>query len=171
MAAAAQAAAAGIADTPLLGWSSWSMESTTRPGFNPDGGGSWLTEANLFKQVDAVAKTLKPSGYQYVNIDAGWSRDITGGGWDALHFDANGREIASPQRFPDGMKPVADYIHGKGLKEGRHLPRGRHRHPGVRRWSNRDRRRSRLHDRRHRLPGPADDQRRSRRRRSTPVTT
>jgi hypothetical protein len=124
MAAAAQQAAAGVADTPLMGWSSWSMESTTRPGFNPDGGGSWLTQANLFKQVDAVAKNLEPYGYQYINIDAGWSRDITGGGWDALHFDANGREIASPQRFPNGMKPVADYIHGKGLKAGIYLAVG-----------------------------------------------
>jgi alpha galactosidase A-like protein/alpha galactosidase C-like protein/carbohydrate binding protein with CBM6 domain len=124
MAAAAQQASAGVADTPLMGWSSWSMESSTRPGLNPDGGGSWLTQDNLLKQVDAVAKNLKPYGYQYINIDAGWSRDITGGGWDALHFDANGREIASPQRFPDGMKPVADYIHSKGLKAGIYLAVG-----------------------------------------------
>jgi hypothetical protein len=124
MTQSAQQAAAGVADTPLMGWSSWSMESSTRPGLNPNGGGSWLTQDNLLKQVDAVAKNLKPSGYQYINIDAGWSRDITGGGWDALHFDGNGREIASPQRFPDGMKPVADYIHSKGLKAGIYLAVG-----------------------------------------------
>ena len=124
LAASAQQAAAGVADTPLLGWSSWSMESSTRPGLNPNGSGSWLTQANQLKQVDAVAENLKPSGYQYINIDAGWSRDITGGGWDTLHFDANGREIASPQRFPDGMKPVADYIHSKGLKAGIYLAVG-----------------------------------------------
>jgi hypothetical protein len=115
------AAATGIADTPLMGWSSWSLESTTRPGVNPNGSGSWLTEANLLKQVDLVATKLKPAGYQYVNIDAGWSRDID---WDTINFDQYGREIASPQRFPDGMKYVADYIHAKGLKAGIYLAVG-----------------------------------------------
>ena len=122
MAAASEAAAAGVADTPLMGWSSWSMESTTRPGYNPNGGASWLTEANLLPQVDAVASKLKPYGYQYINIDAGWSRNVDD--WNTLNFDAYGREIASPQRFPHGMKYVADYIHSKGLKAGIYLAVG-----------------------------------------------
>jgi hypothetical protein len=120
--AAAAAAAAGVADTPLMGWSSWSLESTTRPGVNPNGGASWLTEANLLPQIDTVATKLKPFGYQYVNIDAGWSRDIDS--WDTVHFDQYGREIASPQRFPHGMKYVADHIHAKGLKAGIYLAVG-----------------------------------------------
>jgi hypothetical protein len=113
---------AGIAATPLMGWSSWSLESTTRPGVNPSGGGSWLTEKNLLTQVDNVASKLKPYGYQYVNIDAGWSRDL--GAWDTVHYDGNAREIAAPDRFPHGMKYVADYIHGKGLKAGIYLAVG-----------------------------------------------
>jgi hypothetical protein len=120
--AADAAAAAGIADTPLMGWSSWSLESTTRPGVNPNGGASWLTEANLFKQIDTLTTKLKPYGYQYVNIDAGWSRDIAD--WNTIHFDQYGREIASPERFPHGMKYVADYIHSKGLKAGIYLAVG-----------------------------------------------
>jgi hypothetical protein len=110
------AAAAGVAATPYLGWSSWSWESTKYPG----GGQKWLTEPNLLKQVDALATTLKPYGYQYVNIDAGWSATPD---W-VFHFDENGREQADPQRFPHGMKWVADYIHAKGLKAGIYLPVG-----------------------------------------------
>jgi alpha galactosidase A-like protein/alpha galactosidase C-like protein/carbohydrate binding protein with CBM35 domain len=109
-------AAAGVAATPYLGWSSWSWESTKYPG----GGQKWLTEPNLLKQVDALATTLKPYGYRYVNIDAGWSATPD---W-VFHFDANGREEADPQRFPHGMKWVADYIHAKGLKAGIYLPVG-----------------------------------------------
>jgi hypothetical protein len=119
--AAAAAAAAGIADTPLMGWSSWSLQSTTRAGVNPNGGGSWLTQTSLLQQVDNLATKLKPYGYNSVNIDAGWSRDFD---WNTIHFDSYGREIASPQRFPNGMKYVADYIHGKGLKAGIYLPVG-----------------------------------------------
>jgi len=121
LAAGRAAAAAGVADTPLMGWSSWSLESTSRPGVNPNGGASWLTEPSLLKQVDLLATTLKPYGYQYVDIDAGWSRDFD---WNSIHFDQYAREIASPQRFPHGMKYVADYIHAKGLKAGIYLPVG-----------------------------------------------
>jgi hypothetical protein len=119
--AAEAAAAAGIADTPLMGWSSWSLQSTQRAGVNPNGGASWLTETRLLEQVDNMATKLKPYGYNSVNIDAGWSRDFD---WNTIHFDSYGREIASPQRFPSGMKSVADYIHAKGLKAGIYLPVG-----------------------------------------------
>jgi hypothetical protein len=115
------AAADGVADTPLMGWSSWSLQSTKRAGVNPTGLGSWLTEKNLLRQVDALATKLKPYGYQYVNIDAGWSRNND---WNTVNFDGNAREIASPTRFPHGMKYVADYIHAKGLKAGIYLAVG-----------------------------------------------
>jgi len=116
MSASTAAAAGGMAATPYLGWSSWSWESTKYPG----GGTNWLNEANVLKQVDALATTLKPYGYQYFNIDAGWSATAD---W-IFHFDQNAREAADPQRFPHGMKWVADYIHAKGLKAGIYLPVG-----------------------------------------------
>jgi len=112
----------GLADKPLMGWSSWGLQTLTRPGYNPHGGGSWLTEANLLKQVDLLAGKLKPAGYEYLNIDAGWSRKITA--WDTVSYDGNAREIAAPDRFPHGMKWVADYIHAKGLKAGIYLAVG-----------------------------------------------
>ncbi|WP_248963656.1 alpha-galactosidase D [Sphaerisporangium perillae] len=118
--AAAAAVAEGIAARPYMGWSSWSMQSSNYPGLNPGGFGNWLTEANLLPQVDALAGKLKAYGYEYVNIDAGWSRTTS---WTP-GFDQYGREIASPERFPHGMKYVADYVHGKGLKAGIYLAIG-----------------------------------------------
>ena len=32
--------------------------------------------------------------------------------------DENGDLVADPQKFPNGMKALADYVHGKGLKFG-----------------------------------------------------
>ncbi|MBM0224452.1 hypothetical protein [Micromonospora sp. ATA51] len=118
--AAAAAAAQGVADRPYMGWSSWSLQATNYPGVNPNGNASWLNEANLLQQVDALATKLKPYGYEYVNIDAGWSTNYD---W-ALNFDGYAREIASPERFPHGMKYVADAIHAKGLKAGIYLTVG-----------------------------------------------
>ncbi|MFJ8137640.1 alpha-galactosidase D [Streptomyces sp. NPDC096013] len=111
---------ATLAAKPFMGWSSWSMQSSKYPGLNPDGDYSYLTEANVTKQTDALASKLKKFGYTYVNIDAGWWRDNT---WTP-EYDQYGRQKADPKRFPSGMKAVADRIHSKGLKAGIYLPAG-----------------------------------------------
>jgi len=64
--------------------------------------------------VEAEARALISSGmaaagYRYVNLD---------GGWDLLQRDANGQLQPDPAKFPDGIKPVADYVHSLGLKFG-----------------------------------------------------
>ncbi|MFE0518438.1 alpha-galactosidase D [Streptomyces sp. NPDC058954] len=117
---AATADPAPIAAKPYMGWSSWSMQSSKYPGLNPDGDYSYLTEANVTKQTDALAAKLKKYGYEYINIDAGWWRDNT---WKP-EYDQYGRQKADPKRFPSGMKAVADRIHAKGLKAGIYLPAG-----------------------------------------------
>lgn len=117
---ATPAAAAPIAAKPYMGWSSWSMQSSKYPGLNPDGDYSYLTEANVLKQTDALAAKLKNYGYEYVNIDAGWWMDKN---WKP-GFDEYGRQTPDPVRFPHGMKPVVDHIHSKGLKAGIYLPVG-----------------------------------------------
>ncbi|MBM0231837.1 hypothetical protein JNW91_08190 [Micromonospora sp. STR1_7] len=96
------------------------MQSSKYPGLNPDGDYSYLTEANVLRQADALAAKLKPYGYEYVNIDAGWWRDNA---W-VPRFDQYARQTPDPVRFPRGMKPVADHIHAKGLKAGIYLPVG-----------------------------------------------
>lgn len=103
-----------LAQTPLMGWSSWSLESTNYPGVNPTGGASWLTEAHFLQQADALSSKLKAYGYDYANLDAGWSNG----------FDQYGRPIANPTTFPDGIAYVAKHVHAEGLKLGIYLAVG-----------------------------------------------
>ncbi|GAB3966535.1 hypothetical protein GCM10029978_031920 [Actinoallomurus acanthiterrae] len=116
----APAATVDVAARPYMGWSSWSMQSSSYPGLNPDGSYSYLTEANVVKQADALAAKLKPYGYDYVNIDAGWWKDNT---WKS-DYDQYARQAPDPGRFPGGMKRVADHLHSEGLKAGIYLPAG-----------------------------------------------
>jgi hypothetical protein len=119
-AAHADTTAPTLAAKPYMGWSSWSMQSSKYPGLNPDGDYSYLTEANVTRQTDALAAKLKKYGYDHVDIDAGWWRDNA---WKP-EYDQYGRQKADPKRFPSGMKAVADGIHAKGLKAGIYLPAG-----------------------------------------------
>lgn len=109
-----------LAAKPYMGWTSWTMQSSKYPGLNPKGDYSYLTEANVDKQTDAMAAKLKKFGYEYINIDAGWWMDWS---WKS-QFDEYGRQKADPERFPSGMKAVADRIHSRGLKAGIYLPVG-----------------------------------------------
>lgn len=84
-------------EPPLMGWSSW---NTYRVNIN---------EALICKQADAmVEQGLLATGYSYVNIDDGFFG----------YRDKEGLLHTHDQRFPNGIKPVADYIHSKGLKAG-----------------------------------------------------
>lgn len=56
-----------------------------------------------------VEKGLKDAGYEYVNLDDCWAKP---------QRNADGKLEADPQRFPNGIKAVADYVHSKGLKIG-----------------------------------------------------
>ncbi len=101
---------------PFMGWSSWSVQSSTRFGY----GKNWLNEKNIKNAADAMNSKLKLAGYTYINIDAGWNADLF---WN-FHFDANGIPNPDRVRFPSGMKSVADYVHSKGLKLGLYIPAG-----------------------------------------------
>jgi hypothetical protein len=104
----------GAAAKPYMGWSSWSLESTNYPGVNTTGPASWLTEQHVLQQEQVVASTLKPHGYNYINIDAGW----------ALGFDQYARPTVNTTKFPDGIAFVADKVHSDGLKLGIYMPVG-----------------------------------------------
>ncbi|MEU8827735.1 NPCBM/NEW2 domain-containing protein [Streptomyces sp. NPDC048636] len=56
-----------------------------------------------------VSKGLKEAGYEYVNLDDCWARP---------ERDTEGKLVPHPERFPHGIKAVADYVHSKGLKIG-----------------------------------------------------
>ena len=83
--------------TPIMGWSSW---NTYRININ---------DSLIQRQTDAMVNLgLQKAGYNFINIDDGFFgyRDSTG----VLQTHA--------ERFPNGLKPLVDYIHGKGLKAG-----------------------------------------------------
>ena len=84
--------------TPPMGWNSWNTF------------GANINEELVLTSADAmVEKGYLAKGYNYLVIDDCWS----------LHErDAEGRLQADPEKFPHGMKYVADYVHGKGLKFG-----------------------------------------------------
>ena len=92
----ARAAGTGGAATPYLGWSSWST-------FRCD-----ISDQLIRSQAQALHEQLQVHGYQYVNVDS-----------DCANFvDGNGRKIYDPAKFPNGIAPVASYVHGLGLKLG-----------------------------------------------------
>jgi alpha-galactosidase len=58
---------------------------------------------------------MRDAGYQYVVIDDCWQ----------VARDADGRIVPDPERFPEGMQALADYVHGLGLKFGIYTDAGR----------------------------------------------
>jgi alpha-galactosidase len=86
-----------LAKTPPMGWNSWNK-------FGCD-----VSEKMIREMADAmVSSGMKDAGYEYINIDDCWhgQRDSLG----FIHPDYD--------RFPSGMKALADYVHSLGLKFG-----------------------------------------------------
>lgn len=94
----------GLARTPPMGWNSWNKF------------GCNVSEQLIRETADAmVASGMRDAGYQYVNIDDCWQVART----------AQGVIVVDSVRFPHGMKALADYVHGKGLKFGVYTDAGR----------------------------------------------
>jgi alpha-galactosidase len=109
------------ARTPPMGWNSWDAFGTT------------ITEAQAKAQADAMAERLLPYGWRVLTVDIQWYEPGAAGHSyrpDApLVMDGWGRLLPAPNRFPSaanggGFKPLADYVHAKGLQLGIHLMRG-----------------------------------------------
>lgn len=96
-----------------MGWNSWNTFYDK------------INEELIYSIADAmVPQGLLSAGYEYLIIDDCWS---------SKERDANGHLVADPERFPHGMKAVADYVHAKGLKLGIYSCCGVHtcaKHPG-----------------------------------------
>ena len=90
--------------TPTMGWNSWNTLGTN-------------INEQVFKEIaDTMIETgLKDAGYEYLCIDDCWSENERG---------QDGRLTADPEKFPNGMKAVADYVHSKGLKFGMYTSSG-----------------------------------------------
>jgi alpha-galactosidase len=108
--------------TPPMGWNSWDCYGTT------------VTEEEVKANADYMAAHLKAYGWQYIVIDGRWYvENPTSHGYNEkdpiIQIDKYGRFLPAINRFPSsadgrGFKPLADYIHSKGLKFGVHLMRG-----------------------------------------------
>jgi alpha-galactosidase len=109
--------------TPPMGWNSWDC-------FGPS-----VVEEEVKANAAYMANNLKEYGWEYVVVDIRWYVDNqTTGHYNAYSdsefiLDEYGRYLPSPTRFPSsidgqGFKPLADYVHGLGLKFGIHIMRG-----------------------------------------------
>ena len=111
-----------LAKTPPMGWNSWDC-------FGPT-----VTEKEVKANADYMSENLKKHGWEYVIVDIRWfvENDKAGGynETDPIYtMDKYGRFMPAVNKFPSaadgkGFKPLADYVHSKGLKFGIHLMRG-----------------------------------------------
>ena len=83
---------------PPMGWNSWNTFTEK------------INEDLIKETVDAMKEQgLSEAGYEYVVIDDCWS---------LKERDEKGRLVADPDKFPNGMKTVADYVHKNGFRFG-----------------------------------------------------
>ncbi len=93
-----------LALTPPMGWNSWNCFKAN------------ISEQLIKEIADAmVSSGMRDAGYKYLVLDDGWM---------APERDGEGRLMADPVKFPNGMKAVGDYIHSIGLKFGIYECRG-----------------------------------------------
>ena len=104
-----------------MGWNSWDSYGTT------------VREEQVKANADAMARDLAGHGWKYIVVDIQWYEPNAQGHDYApgtkLSMDEYGRLTPAVNRFPSsangaGFKPLADYVHSKGLKFGIHIMRG-----------------------------------------------
>lgn len=104
LASSAGALSPTLGATPAMGYNTWN-----------DLRCEGVTAHAIRERADAlVILGLRELGYVYLNIDDCW----------AIAIDAEGRLIEDPKAFPEGLRAVADYVHGLGLKLGLYADRG-----------------------------------------------
>ena len=113
----------GLAPRPPLGWNSY------------DCYGAGVTEGEIKATADAMKRELARFGWQYVVVDIRWYDPRTGiAGYEVPPADVimkmcHGgalcrRRTAFRPAGGKGFKPLADYMHDRGLKFGIHIMRG-----------------------------------------------
>ena len=88
-----------LVNLPPMGWNTWNTF------------GEYISDELIRQSADKMVELgLAQAGYQYIVIDDCWSK--------RQRDPQTGRIVPDHQKFPNGMKAVADYIHSKGLKFG-----------------------------------------------------
>ncbi|MBP3936604.1 MAG: glycoside hydrolase family 27 protein [Clostridia bacterium] len=84
--------------TPPMGWNTWNTF------------GLLINEQLILESAKTMIDTgLCEAGYNYIVIDDGWQLP---------QRDENGRLVADPEKFPRGIRALADDLHAMGLKLG-----------------------------------------------------
>ncbi len=96
--AAPLAHSARLAPTPPMGWNDWAHYQC-----------GYTAQTILDNAHSLVTSGLAAAGYNTVTIDDCWMQKDR---------DASGNLQADAQRFPQGMRPVAQAVHALGLKFG-----------------------------------------------------
>lgn len=83
---------------PPMGWNSWNTFTDK------------ISEDLIKETVDVMKdQGFLEAGYEYVVMDDCWS---------LKERDSEDRLVADPEKFPNGIKALADYVHDKGFKFG-----------------------------------------------------
>lgn len=89
----------------------WNKKKNAPP-FIPHGWDSWSTryhrdinEQHMFAELDALDTKLKRYGWNHFAMDAGW--ELGRGDWEP-----------DPGKFPNGLKPIVDEAHRRGMTAG-----------------------------------------------------
>ena len=86
-----------LTPTPPMGWMTWNLFQGN------------INEQLIRETADAMVEGgFRDAGYEYIFIDDLWQ-----GGRDRQN-----NMIPDPEKFPNGIKALADYVHSKGLKLG-----------------------------------------------------
>jgi alpha-galactosidase len=110
-----------LAATPPMGWNSF------------DCYGASVTEEEVRANALYMAENLADYGWEYIVVDIQWYEPGADSSiyhpFAPLETDGYSRLVPAENRFPSaaggqGFKPLADYIHGLGLKMGIHIMRG-----------------------------------------------
>jgi alpha-galactosidase len=114
-----------FAKVPPMGWNSYDYYDTS------------VTEEEVKANADYMAAHLLNYGWEYIVVDIEWYSYYAGSMRDKYQYipfskvemDEYSRLLPCIERFPSakdgrGFQPLADYIHGLGLKFGIHIMRG-----------------------------------------------
>lgn len=114
----------GLARTPPMGWLAWEKFGCN-VNCNKDPS-NCISEKLFMDMADRfVSDGYKDVGYEFINIDDCWM---------SKHRDRAGNMVADPDRFPRGIRFLADYMHARGLKLGIYQDFGHHTcmgYPGI----------------------------------------
>jgi hypothetical protein len=117
----ADAQQAAKTTSPLLGWNSYNCY------------GTHINEQLTWENLEAFIQKLKPHGYEFFVLDAGWYQIYNykpGQMWPLdgdkreLAIDEFGRFVPSKTYFPNGFNAIVEHANKHGVKFGLHMMRG-----------------------------------------------